>query len=688
MEISVGLFSYFAGTLGYLVLTLYALWSGHKKHTGRALIVAALMSFLWSGAIVIQSTYDLMIFEIRFTLEILRNAAWFFFLLRTLGASSKTIAQDGNRPTLYLSIFAIIISVFPLFLILTSRWNLVIFFDEQNLGSNFLICLISATILGLVLVEQVLRNTRSEKQWNIKFLGLGIGALFSYDFFLYSEALLFNRINSTLWDTRGAINLLAIPFIIIASQRSRAEPLKFNLSHEFMFHSSALVGTGLYLLVMSVAGYYIRLFGGTWGGVLQTLFFTTALLILVTLVFSGKIRAKFRVFISRNFFNYKYDYRDEWIRITQTLSQEGEDPLAQRLIRALANIVQSPGGQLWLLTDADTFTLSDTFSMAAPHITVESGNSRFCTFLRETEWVIDLDEFQRDPDLYGNLELPDWLRGQQSAWLVIPLMLHQALYGFVILKKSQTTHVLNWEDHDLIKIAGRQVASYIAQQEATQALSQAREFQAFNQMSAFVVHDIKTLVAQLSLLVKNAEKHKSNPAFVDDMVKTTHHSVQKMTHLLEQLKSGSAANPSNHIELNKLVREIIKSKSNRLPLPSLTSLCEKVTVDADQEQLSSVIGHLVQNAQEASAENGNIEIKVDRDNEWALIKILDNGAGMSEEYIQQKLFQPFQSTKGVTGMGIGVYQCQQYIRRIGGGIKVKSELGIGSEFDIFIPIAK
>lgn len=686
MQLSVGLILYSAGTLAYLTLTGYALSSWKKKYSGRALGLTAITSFCWSLSITTQLSHNWPPFETRISLEILRNGAWFFFLLRTLGVTKQTLLTNNDKYTRYLSLFALLTTLIPLVMLTVARLQIPAISGQIEIGANFLIFFVISTIFGLVLVEQVLRNTRSDKQWNIKFLGLGVGALFAYDFCLYSDALLFNRINSTLWDTRGAVNLLAVPLIIISSQRSRAQPLKFNLSREFMFHSTTLLGAGLYLLVMSVAGYYLRIFGGTWGGVFQTLFFITALLILLIIVFSGKIRAKFRVYVSRNFFSYKYDYRNEWIRITQTLSQEGEDPLTQRAIMSIANIVASPGGQLWLESDSGNFVLADKVSLPAPSINIEPSDGALCEFLRNSEWIINIEELSRDPELYNHLELPEWLARLSSAWLVIPLMLHQSLYGFVVIKKSPTLQPLNWEDHDLIKIAGRQAASYIAQEQATLALSQAREFQAFNQMSAFVVHDIKTLIAQLSLLVNNAEKHKTNPAFVDDMIRTTDHSVKKMTHLIEQFKSGSVSEPNQPINLKVLLVNVIQSKNNLRPPPSIAdSSCDDLQVHGNKEQLHSVLGHIIQNAQEACQEEGTVEIQIYRKDHWAHIKVTDTGSGMSEQFVKEQLFQPFQSTKGVTGMGIGVYQCQQYIQQLGGGINVKSELGKGTEFDIFIP---
>ena len=119
----------------------------------------------------------------------------------------------------------------------------------------------------------------------------------------------------------------------------------------------------------------------------------------------------------------------------------------------------------------------------------------------------------RNPEKYSAITLPQWLQAIPKAWLVVPLIQHRKLFGFVVLAQPRSRVKLNWEVSDLLKVAGNQAASYLAQHEAANALLVARQFESFNRMSTFVVHDLKNLVSQLSLLLSNAEKHKKNPEF-------------------------------------------------------------------------------------------------------------------------------------------------------------------------------
>ena len=691
MTYSYSFISYLLCTLGFFGLTLNAAYGWSQRTSGRALILATLMTTLWGAAITLQTQWNFPSFSVRYSLEILRNFSWCLFLLRIIGFKSTDIRLSASKVRFYLATGVAILTLTPLL----SHW----FIASTEQGKNTfiitsrrqLVWQIGFAIMLLVLVEQTLRNTRSENRWQIKFICLAISVIAGYDFFLYSQALLYNALSNVLWETRGLINALTLPLFIIGNRRNRSSPMYFNLSRDFTFHTSIFLGAGIYLIVMALVSWYIRILGGSWSNAVQIVFLTAGSLLLVILVFSGSLRAKLRVFLSQHFFSYKYDYRKEWLRITDNLTgSQKERPLPERVIHALANIVESRDGALWTVQSNGNFHFRLSTDAYAPSISELSANEPLIRFLAKRNWVIDINELIKDPDLYGDLQLPAWLKDQEQAWLITPLILHEDLYGFVVLNHSLTRITLNWEDHDIIKVAGRQAASALSQLEASSALTKARQFEAFNQMSAFIVHDIKTLVSQLSLMVKNAEKHKTNPAFIDDMVQTTHHSVQKMTRLLKQLTEASITNSTNDaatpVELNRLLRQLTENRKNSLPQAVFLPNNEKIYIYADAEKLLNVLSHLVQNAQEACSEHGTVTLKLAQQNTSAIITISDTGSGMSKEFMDNELFQPFRSTKGVSGMGIGVFQCQQYITAIGGTIVADSTLGQGSSFTLTLPL--
>jgi putative PEP-CTERM system histidine kinase len=452
-----------------------------------------------------------------------------------------------------------------------------------------------------------------------------------------------------------------------------------------VFHTVTLMGAGLYLLIMGLTGYFIRFMGGSWGAVLQMGFWAAACALLLSLLFSGKLRARARVFLSKHFFSYHYDYREEWLKFTQALAGLNHN-VAEGIIRILAPLASSPAGLLWASNDNQPMRLLAHWQIPPPEAGQELGH--LGDWLQRTGWVIDLLEWRRTPEIYGDLVLPDWIRDDRQLWLIIPLMFRERVEAVVILKKSDIKHSINWEDRDLLKTAGQQAATHLAQHLASKALVEARQFDAFNRLSAYVVHDLKNILAQQSLIISNAAKHRNNPAFVDDMILTVENSVARMQRLMEQMRSGNRSAPAGIVSLPALLRDVIAGRRGHMPAPQVSFTVDDCAVEADRERLTTVFNHLIQNAQEATDPQGSVVVRLSGNRDWVKIDIEDNGRGMDEEFVQERLFRPFESTKGLTGMGIGAFESREYIRQLGGDIRVASTPGSGSVFHVTIPVAQ
>jgi len=287
-------------------------------------------------------------------------------------------------------------------------------------------------------------------------------------------------------------------------------------------------------------------------------------LLLGWLFSSGTLRSKLKVFINKNFFSYRYDYREEWLRFTNLLSTRDQTTSApQRCIQALANLVESPAGALWLRGESDVFTQSARWNLLQIQAE-ERADRSLPRFLRKTGWVVDLDEYRRQPSRYPDLQLPDWLKTMTSAWLIVPIVTQDELIGFIVLTAPRAAIDVNWEVLDLLKTAARQIGSFLGQIQSSEALLEVKKFDAFNKMSAFVVHDLKNLVAQLSLLLKNSERHRQNPRFQDDMLSTVEHVTERMNRLLLQLSTGSrGAENLRPVNLARLARRVVEAKADQ-----------------------------------------------------------------------------------------------------------------------------
>ncbi|MDQ2694639.1 MAG: PEP-CTERM system histidine kinase PrsK, partial [Pseudomonadota bacterium] len=544
-------------------------------------------------------------------------------------------------------------------------------------------------VCGLALIEQLFRNTRPDQRWATKFLYLGLGTLFAYDFYLYADALLFKRIDEQVWYARGLVNTMVVPLIAVSAARNPQWSLAVFVSRRIVIHTASIFGAGLYLLIMAGAGYYIRTYGGTWGPAVQVAFLSGAGLLLIILLFSGQLRATLKVFLTKHFFSYKFDYREEWLKLISTLSNaQLGNSLRERVILAVAEILDSPGGMLWTRADNGGFYLAASVNMGEQEQRTLAADSSMVRFLESREWVLDLDEYESEPEVYAGLDLPDWLWKIRRAWIVVPLMhVDNQLQGFIVLARSRAERQINWEDRDLLKTAGRQMASYIALVNATEALLDARQFEAFNRLSAYVVHDLKNVAAQLSLVVSNAARHKHNPAFIDDAIRTVENATARMNRMLDQLRKGASSSAEIRVfSLAEAIQDVVRRRQERQPPPVLVEADSRLRLRANRDRFTAVLEHLVQNAQEATPADGKVLIRAyQAADHKTVIEIADTGCGMDEQFLRERLFRPFTTTKGNAGMGIGVYESREFVQALGGEIDVVSKAGVGTTFFLHLP---
>ena len=655
-------------------------WQGGAR--ARWLLAAVVLSAGWVGAALAFLIWgQSQLWWISHWLDLARTAAWAVFLLLLLpatedGASKSSVFRWGLLSLVVLLISAVLRPSVP-------PGDLLLQAESVHTGYAVMVGL---AILILVLLEQVWRNAPEARRWALKPLCMGLSAASIYSLFMYAEASLFGELSPELWRAYAATQALVIPFIAIAAARNKQWTLNIHMSRQVIFHSTALLASGLYLLLASAIGYYIRFFGGTWGGTLQAALLFCALLFLGMLFASGTLRSKLRVFVNKNFFSYRYDYREQWLRFTRLLSsREATANLNEMSIRALADLVESTGGTLFLQHET-VYRQASRWNMPAVAET-ETSDSALPGFLARVGWIINLEEFREQPERYEGLVLPDWLQRLENAWLVLPLKNSDELTGFVVLATPRVKVDINWEVLDLLKTTASQTASYLSHVSAAEALMEARKFDAFNRMSAFVVHDLKNLVAQLNLMIKNAERHRDNPEFQRDMMDTVQHVVSRMNHLLLQLRSGATPiENAKSVDLGEIVRRIERAKgaSARLRVDVRQSL----NTVGHEERLEHVVGHLVQNALDATEDGGVVEVTLDgTDSGEVLLEVKDNGIGMSSEFVRERLFRPFQSTKP-TGMGIGAYESAQYLQSIGARMQVNSAPNEGTCIQVFLPRPK
>ncbi|WP_416306716.1 XrtA/PEP-CTERM system histidine kinase PrsK [Neptunicella sp. SCSIO 80796] len=671
---------YFISALGYFFFLLLLL-TVRKAGLPKKLLILGISANFIAAAFYAASQWLPTSINLALVLESAKSLLWLIFITSCLKGNYQTLLDILKVP-----INLAIISIPAISLVLA----IIPFTDVENiLKWQYLLHTIMSLEL-LVLLETFYRQADQER-WAYKPLILALGGMALFDFVLFSEASMINQIDPMLWSARGYIFAALIPFLVIAIRRIKHWGIDIFVSRDVVLHSSLLVVAGLYLFIMALAGYAIKMIGGNWSNVIQVVFIFLSLTLLAALLLSNQFRTKIKVFITKHFFANQFDYREEWLSLTQKLENSGDaaTDFYQTATLSLMDAINCHSGMLIKFRDNDIQCLAQLEHDDLSQIDIEL-ITQILPFIKQSQWIVDIEQLRSKPFEYEGLKVNHALLNGCSFQLILPVFQKDQLWGMVLIQDKDGKRLsLNWELRDYLKVVTTQVASYLFQHEASKELAENAQFAAFSRMSAFVLHDLKNVLAQIDLILCNAEQHKDNPEFIDDTFETLQHTKSRMEKMLRQL-TDKKASVNEHLGpcvLSELIHNIVNRRCQTLkPTPSINIVKDQQLI-LDSDKLGNVLYHLINNAQQATDDNGTVSINLDVDNnqQLTIIEIADNGSGMSEDFIQNRLFKPFDTTKGNAGMGIGAYDAKNHIEKMGGRIEVSSRLGQGSSFRLFIP---
>jgi putative PEP-CTERM system histidine kinase len=540
---------------------------------------------------------------------------------------------------------------------------------------------------ALVLVHNLYAGASPVARQALGWPAAALGVLWLYDLNVSMVSYLVGGPPATLVALRGAAALLMVIMLAVGAMRHDGN-LRFRPSRSFAFQSFSLLVIGGYLAIMLLLGQGIAYAGGEMARLMQAGFVALAGALALVVLPSRRVRGWLRVALTKHLFQHRYDYRSEWLRFTDTMGRAGPtaSPLRERIVQAVADITDSPRGLLLMPREEGGLSLDARWQWPEIEVPAQAIDRVGARFFEESRFIVDLDELAS-----GQIEgipasaHPQWLAQQTDAWALVPLVHFERLVGVVVLARPPLARRLDWEDFDLLRVVGRQLASYLAEQASQDALGEALRFDEFNRRIAFVMHDIKNLASQLSLLARNAEKHASNPRFRADMLLTLRNSTDKLQSLLDRLgRYGSHGGESQQpISLDELLAKVAARYEGQGVVAIGDAPC---TAIADREALEQALVHLVQNAIDASESGAPVFLGLHSRGAEVVIEVVDSGVGMSPEFVRTRLFKPFHSSKP-GGFGIGAFEARELIRAMGGVLDVESREGLGTRFLVRLPLA-
>jgi putative PEP-CTERM system histidine kinase len=617
--------------------------------------------------------------------EMVRNLALVATIFSLFAADGRSESLRPVRPVIIALVMVQLLQ--PVVLFAGHRFAGVPDAAEAVFTARVLIDMLVA-IGAMMLLHNLYAGADNALRPVLRWTGIGLAGIFAYDLNLHALSYAAGEVPGPLRDLRGLF--AGVMAGLYALGMSAAGPrVQFSPSRAVTFRTLSLLLIGAYLAGLMLVTKALELIGGDAARAGQVVFAATGILAAVFALPSPRLRAWLRVTASKHLFQHRYDYRQEWLRFTRTIGRAGTGAsLEERAVKALADITESPAGLLLMPNEEANLELTARWNWPIIAVPAIAGDYRLSGLMEQHNFVLALDEVRRGIDHLGEAaEVPEWLIEAEDAWALVPLIHFDRLVGVIVLARPRTARQLDWEDFDLLRVAGQQLASYLAEQAGHQALMDASRFDEFNRRMAFVMHDIKNLVSQLSLLAANAEKHADNPAFRADMLLTLRNSADKLSALLARLGRYGSGQVSElaPIELVALAKDI----ASRFAARHSVSLTRDVpvTVMGNREALEQALIHLVQNAIDASEPAMPVFLDVTGEGLHGAVEVVDSGKGMSPEFIRTGLFKPFVSSKS-GGFGIGAFEARELVRAMGGRLTVESREGLGTRFAVVLPLAE
>jgi putative PEP-CTERM system histidine kinase len=669
-----GLVGYAAACVASLALAglLAVALRRQATEAGRRLAGAVAVSTLWALVLALDSTPMRIPAWLVVALEVARNGAWLYALL---GIAAATL------PRFFTPVVWTVFGAWVVACIILRPIQIALG------GGGF-----AVSLLGLLLLEQMYRNSTEVVRQELKFFAIGVGGLFTYDLFMYAQGQLLGGLDPISWFARGYVNVLLMPLLALGARRLPRMDLRVFVSRQVTFYTTTFLAAGIYLLVMAAAGYAIARYGGSWGESARGVFLVGAFAVLILLVTSAAVRRSLKVFVAKHFYRNKYDYRVEWLRFIRTLSATEDTDVHRVIVQSVAQTLNAPGGVLFTVEQSGKRFLPVAGWPVALGDLVGVGpvaaDDPMVVFMHQRRWIIDLIERRTQPARYEGMNVPPWLETDRRWRIVSPIFRLDALVGFFVLFDPPPPFELSFEDRDLLHTMGRHVATLLAQHDSDRRIAELSQFETYNRLTAFVMHDLKNCAAQLSLVVGNAVKHRHNPEFIDDAIATIANTSDRITRLIEHLsRRSSEVRVHPPVSVAEVVVQAVERCQARKPRPVFTSGANySCMVAAEREELSAAIEHVLRNAQDATPETGHVNVELSDGGQQVRLTVRDDGEGMDPTFVQQHLFRPFHSTKGAKGMGIGAYQARELARSIGGDVEVESRPGAGTQFSFILPV--
>jgi len=554
------------------------------------------------------------------------------------------------------------------------------------------VILLVALVWILMNLEQTFRSAVGTMRWRIKFMVLGLAVIFGARLYVLSQALLFSMYDIRWSGVESSALLIGSVLLVVAHVRTGAAQTEVYPSRVVLASSLTVLLVGGYLFVVGILANIVRRFGGVESFQLAAFIVLLGIAGLAMLLLSDRLRQRIHGFLSRHFARAQHDSVGIWTdssrRLANVKDQAGLCAASTRLVSETFEVLSVT---IWLrdqqknqfILGASTARQPDEVPPRNPPV---AASSAVAAGLQERSSPFDLEGIHETWAQELRQLNPTTFPNGGNRWCV-PLRAGDQSLGALVLADRINGANYTAEQLQLLQCIADQMTSVLLNLRLANEVARAREMDAFRTMSAFFVHDLKNTAASLNLMLKNLPVHFDDPAFREDALRgiaNTARRIDNMIARLSALRQGPAFHPVE-ADLNQLVSEVLDRLDGLSRVELTRELRPLPKMLADREQIQSVVTNLVVNAREALGPGGSIHVQTEQVGGTVVLTVMDNGCGMTKAFLNDSLFLPFQSTKK-EGLGIGMFQSRLIVEAHGGSIRVESEVGKGSTFQVSLPV--
>lgn len=559
-------------------------------------------------------------------------------------------------------------------------------------GFALSLLLLVASVVVLMNLETTFRASVGTMRWRIKFMVLGLAVLFAVRAYTCTQLLLFHSISLARNDLNFAALVIGSLLVLRSLFRAGHFELAVYPSQSVLYNSVTLFLAGAYLIIVGVLAKVVSFLGGDASFELKAFLVLIALVLLAVLLLSDHVRLFMKRFASRHFQRPLYDYRTVWRVFTEGTTRRVEQKdLCNAVAKLVSDVFEALSVTIWLVDET-----KQQLTMGASTSFAQSDSGRLDLSPEETGRLIDGFTAKPEPlDVDSSME--PWsaplkrAHPGEFAWgghrLCVPMIAGGELLGLMILGDRVGGAPFSVQDFDLLKCASNQAAAGLLNGQLAHRLSQSKQLEAFQAMSAFFVHDLKNTASTLSLMLQNLPVHYQDPQFREDALRGISKTVTHINEIISRLTvlRHDLTIKAIECDLNELIAEALNGHEQTAGVQFEKKLQTLPKVWLDPVQMQKVLTNLVLNAKEAMPSGGRIFIETSQRDGWAVVTVADTGCGMSREFIQSALFRPFNTTKK-SGIGIGMFHSKMIVEAHRGRIDVESNEGKGTIFRVSLPL--